>query len=146
MREVFIRTPYNYDTDLASNESGLACEDESLAVQSDKEDADINTIVRRFGLTGELPGDLAMPQSGDFAGLPDFHSAMNLVRATQEEFLRVPAHIRERFNNDPQRLMAFLDDASNRDEAKRLGFLRDDPLPPEPLAVRVVSSDKQDGA
>ena len=30
MREVFIRTPYNYDTDLASNESGLACEDESF--------------------------------------------------------------------------------------------------------------------
>jgi len=145
MREVSIRTPYNYDTDLASNESGLACEDESLAVQSDKEDADINTIVRRFGLTGELPGDLAMPRSGDFVGLPDFHSAMNLVRATQEEFLRVPAHIRERFNNDPQRLMAFLDDSSNRDEAKRLGFLRDDPVVPEPVSVRIVP-DKQDGA
>ena len=138
VRVVFLRTPYNYDTMAASNESALECLDESLAIQSAKDESDINTIVRRFGLTGELPNDLAMPQSGDFTNVPDFHSAMNLVRAAQDEFLRVPAEIRARFGNDPQALMAFVEDDRNYDEAKRMGFLKPDPVAAKPLDVRVV--------
>lgn len=140
---VFLRTAYNYDTDAASNESALECLDESLAIQSAKEESDINTIVRRFGLTGELPGDVAMPKSGDFTNVPDFHTAMNLVRKAQEEFLRVPAEIRARFGHDPQAFMAFVEDDANRDEAKRMGLLKPDAVIPEPLAVRVVTEPTQ---
>lgn len=139
VKTVFLRTGYNYDGDAISKETALTCFDESLAVQSEKEECDINTIVARFGLTGELPGDLQMPQSGDFTGFPDFHTAMNFVRETQEEFLRVPADIRARFDNDPQKFMAFVEDENNRDEAKKLGLLKDDPVVAPPLAVRVVA-------
>lgn len=104
---MFLRTPYNYDMNAASDESALSCLDESLAVQSARDESDINSIVRRFGLTGELPGDIDMPQSGDYTGAGDFHSAMNVVRAAQEEFLRVPADIRARFQNDPQVFLIF---------------------------------------
>jgi phage internal scaffolding protein len=123
MKVPFFRTGYNYDRDLASVESGLLCEDESLAIQSAAEEADINTIVRRFGLTGQLPGQVAMPRFGDFTGVPDFHSAMNLIRETQDEFMRLPAEMRARFDNDPQRLMEFLEDDRNRDEAVKLGLV-----------------------
>lgn len=144
---MFIRSLFNYDRDAASVDSGLVCEDESLALQSAKDEADINTIVRKFGLTGELPNDLKMPQSGDFTDVPDFHSAMNLVRSAQEQFLRVPADVRARFNNDPQRLMAFLEDDVNRDEARKLGFLADPVKVPEPMRVQVVApSGTPDGA
>ena len=135
---VFLRSPYNYDMDEASELSGLRCDDESLAIQSARDETDINTIVRRFGLTGELPGDFDMPQSGDFTNVVDFHGAMNLVRASQEEFLRVPAEIRARFNNDPGRFMAFLDNDDNRAEATKMGLLKDPVKPPEPVSVRVV--------
>lgn len=135
---MFIRSFGNYDGDQVSVETGLVCLEESLAIQSAEEEANINTIVRRFGLTGELPDDVRMPVSGDFTGLPDFHGAMNMVRAAQEEFMRVPADIRARFGNDPQVLMAFLEDDSNRDEARKLGFLKAPDVVPEPLAVRVV--------
>lgn len=124
---MFFRSGFNYDVDAASNESALLCEDESLAIQSAKEESDINTIVRKFGLTGELPGQVAMPKSGDFSNVPDFHTAMNLVRKAQEEFLRVPAEIRARFGNDPQAFMNFFEDDANRDEARRLGLLKDVP-------------------
>lgn len=134
----FFRTPYNYDTMQASDMSGLECLDESLTIQSAKEDADINTIVRRFGLSGELPNNLNMPVSGDFTGIGDFHQAMNLVRRAEEEFLRVPADVRARFNNDPARFMEFFDDPANADEARRYGMLRDPVPPPEPQLVRVV--------
>ena len=129
----FVRSAYNYDRDAASDESGLRCEDESMAIQSAEEESNINTIVRRFGLTGEVPNGLAMPQSGDFTGVPDFHTAMNLIRKTQEEFLRVPAEIRARFQNDPQKFMAFIEDDSNYEEARKLGLLRAKEVPPEPL-------------
>lgn len=131
------RTGFNYDRDAASNESGLECLDESLAIQSAEDESNINTIVRRFGLTGQLPDDVRMPQTGDFTGVPDFHTAMNLVRAAQEEFLRVPADIRARFGNDPQAFMHFLEDGSNRAEAEKLGLLK--PVPtPNPLLVKVM--------
>jgi phage internal scaffolding protein len=135
---MFIRSVFNYDRDSASAASGLVCDDESRTIQSAKDESDINTIVRKFGLTGELPNDLKMPQSGDFTDVPDFHTAMNLVRSAQEEFLRVPAEIRARFANDPQRLMQFVEDESNRDEARKLGFLADPVKVPEPMRVQVV--------
>jgi len=144
---MFIRSLFNYDRDAVSIDSGLVCEDESLALQSAKDESDINTIVRKFGLTGELPNDIKMPQSGDFTDVPDFHTAMNLVRSAQEEFLRVPAEIRSRFANDPQRLMSFIEDDANREEARKLGFLADPVKDPEPMRVQVVApSGTPDGA
>jgi phage internal scaffolding protein len=136
----FLRSPYNYDMDAVSRETGLFCEDESLAVQSARDETDINTIVRRFGLTGELPGDIDMPQSGDYTGVGDFQSAMNIVRAAQEEFMRVPAEIRARFNNDPHRFSEFFNDPVNQDEAIRMGLAtrKPDPVVPEPMLVKVV--------
>jgi len=128
----FLRTAFNYDRDAASNESGLSCEDESLALQSAEEESNINTIVRRFGLTGQLPGQVAMPRYGDFTNIPDFHTAMNLIRHTQDEFMRIPAEIRARFANDPQRLMEFLEDEGNRDEAVKLGLVN-------PVSVEAAS-------
>lgn len=119
---VFIRSPHNYDMDAVSKETGLACDDPSLAVQSAAEDADINTIVRRFGLTGELPTDLKMPQSGDYAGVGDFHSAMSIVRRAEEEFMKVPAEIRARFGHDPQVFADFFNDPANQEESIRLGL------------------------
>lgn len=142
-REIFLRTPYNYDMDEASNESALKCDDESLALQSAEEESNINTIVRRFGITGELPSDLKMPQSGDFTNLPDFHTAMNIVRRTQEEFLKVPADVRARFGNDPQAFMAFVEDDANREEAKRLGLLKPPQPVLEPMLVKVVDQPTQ---
>jgi len=127
---MIVRAFGSYDGDQVSAETGLLCEDESRAIQSAEEESNINTIVRRFGLTGELPQDVRMPQSGDFTGLPDFHAAMNMVRQAQEEFLRVPAEIRARFQNDPKQFTDFFADEANRDEAVKLGFVKAPLMPP----------------
>lgn len=137
----FLRTAYNYDMNKASDETGLDCSTMPSKVQQQfKDDADINTIVKRFGLTGELPKDLAVPQSGDFTDVVDFHSAMNIVRASEEAFMEMPADVRKRFHHDPGEFLAFVNDDKNRDEAKKLGIMKPDVVVPkvEPLAVRVV--------
>lgn len=125
MEPVYVRAAYGYDSDGASLAAGKDFEGTvSLTQQQFADESDINTIVRRFGLTGEMPENLRMPTSGDFNGISDFQDAMNIVVQSQEEFLRVPADVRERFSNDPGRLMAFLENPDNRDEALKLGLLR----------------------
>jgi phage internal scaffolding protein len=120
---LFLRTPYNYDTDAASNESGLACEEPSLAQQHFKEECDINTILERFNITGMLPQSSLSPRYGDFTGIGDYHTALNRVIAAQDEFEALPAPLRARFDNDPAKLIEFLNDESNRPEAEELGLV-----------------------
>lgn len=119
------RTPYNFDSAKVSVETGLVIpEDEPVLTQQQfKKESDINEIVRRFGLTGELPEPWAAPQYGDFTQVTDFHTAQNMVLEAQQEFERLPAELRERFGHDPQALLSFLDDAGNRDEAIALGLI-----------------------
>ena len=121
--EVFLRTPYNYDTDAASNESGLACEEPSLAQQHFKDECDINNILRQFNITGLLPESPLSPRYGDFSGISDYHTALNRVIAAQQEFDGLPAQIRARFDNDPAKLIAFLENEQNRPEAEELGLV-----------------------
>lgn len=123
MREVFLRTPFNYDSNAASDESGLACKDVSLAKQQFADECDINTIARNFGLSGELPVGVRMPTSGDFSQVMDFQTAMNAVVAARESFDAMPARVRARFHNDPAEFIAFCDDPENRPEALKLGLI-----------------------
>jgi phage internal scaffolding protein len=120
---VFLRTPYNYDKDAASNESGLACEEPSLAQQHFKEECDINTILEKFNITGLLPEQTLSPRYGDFTGIGDYHTAMNRVLAVQDEFEALPAQIRARFGNDPAQLIEFMENSENRPEAEELGLV-----------------------
>lgn len=135
MKKVFVRNPYNYDMDEASNESGLKCEDVSLAQQQFVEESDINTIVERFGLNGELPSVLRAPTYGDYTGIGDFQSAMNAVLAAQANFMELPAKVRARFSNDPQQFLEFVQDEANRAEAEALGLLNVIPKGSAPVAV-----------
>jgi phage internal scaffolding protein len=119
----FLRTPYNYDKDAASNESGLHCEDASLAQQHFKDECDINNILRQFNVTGLLPEAPLSPRYGDFTGIGDYHTALNQVIAAEDEFMALPATIRARFENDPALLIDFLANEENRQEAEKLGLL-----------------------
>lgn len=129
---VFVRCgwPFNYDADMVSVETGVfidsSASGEDMTQQEFKEESDINEIVRRFGITGQLPDNPRIPVSGDFEDVVDFHSAMNAVRAAEEGFMELPADLRAKFHNDPQELMDFCADGKNFEAAKALGLLKAD--------------------
>ena len=131
----FLRTPYNYDQDAASNESGLHCEDATLAQQHFKDECDINNILRQFNVTGLLPESTLSPRYGDFTGIVDYHSALNQVIAAEDEFMRLPAQTRARFNNDPAQLIEFLDKEENKNEAVKLGLVKQPEELPQAVEV-----------
>jgi len=126
---MIFRNGYNYDVDQASLESGLECKDPSLTSQSSADEADINTLVRRFGLTGTMPQGLKVPEYGDFDVVMDFQSAQNAVLAAQKSFMAMPADVRARFVNDPQVFLEFCANPENADELVKMGLaIKKDPV------------------
>lgn len=124
-----LRAFNSYDADAVSRETAQTVGDEpSRAQRSFKAECDINEIMRRFGLGAPLPQGVRMPLSGDFTGVTDFQTAVNLVLQAEQEFMTLPAQVRERFANDPAQLIAFLEKPENKDEAVALGLV---PKPPE---------------
>lgn len=112
----------------------------SLTKQSFAADADINTIMERYAKTGYLVDPLnpstRKPQFDDFSSVPDFQEAQEIVARSCEMFDDLPSKLRDRFNNDPLDLLAFMSDPANHEEAIKLGIV-------EPKVGKVdVSSDE----
>lgn len=105
---------------------GKVFTDPGVTQQHFKEEANINSIMRKYERTGVLvePGVRMSraPQFGIFENL-DFHECQNKVALAKEAFMALPSRIRSRFANDPGRLLAFLGDEENRAEAIKLGLV-----------------------
>lgn len=137
---------FNYDADAVSEETGTPTGPEpSKTVQSEKDNADINVIVKRFGVTGQLPTNVRVPRFGDFDTVNDFQTAMNAVREAQTSFMAMPAAVRARFGNDPQAFLEFCGDEKNIDELRKLGLanaVNADIIPPVPNVLDTQTGDK----
>lgn len=135
----FVRTAYNYDMNEAGDESGLECKDPTLAQQQFKDEVDINNLVEKYKLNGEMPQLEKLPEYGDFTGIFDYQTAMNAIVAADRDFMSLPAKLRIRFNNDPNEFVNFFADESNRDEAIKLGLIAKPAEPQVPLAKQEVT-------
>lgn len=99
-------------------------EGQGLTHQSFKDECDINTIMGRYLKTGVLPENLTQREAQylDVSDI-DFQNAANLVAGAKSLFEQLPSSIRNRFENDPAKLLAFTSDENNRREAAEMGLL-----------------------
>jgi len=108
----------------------------SRTKQSFSNECDINSIVKRASKTGFLVDPLVAstrrPFFGDFSNV-DFRGNLNAINSVSHAFMQLPAEVRSRFNNDPANVLDFIADASNADEARKLGLLP--PLSPEQMLI-----------
>lgn len=118
----FVRSPYNYDMNKAGDESGLRCQDKSLTQQHLADECNINILVERFVVSGEMPQLKVPPLQGDFTEAPTYQEALNLMLEANQSFMQLPAKIRSRFDNDAGQFVAFCSDEGNRDEIRRMGL------------------------
>lgn len=130
MKAPFIRSAYNYDTVQASDDSACDTKGDSLTVQSQAEDADINNLMRRYGITGAFPENPRVPQYGDFTHITDFRSALEAVRSAEESFMAFPAEVRSRFDNDPQKMLVYMENGGSPEALKELFEKRAVAVPP----------------
>lgn len=117
------RTAYNFGVS-----KGWKSTMASKAVQSAKEECDINTIVRRFGLSGQLPVGVRQPTYGDFAGVTNYHEALNAIVMAKESFEELPAEIRIQFDNDAGKFVDFCSDPRNQKQAEEWGMVMPEKL------------------
>lgn len=102
--------------------------------QSFKDECDINRIVDRYpdvnseayrnqvaGLLNANPGLF-----GEYDSAMDYGKAISIVERAHEQFDTLPATLRERFAQDPFQFLSYVNDSSNREEALKLGLLRED--------------------
>lgn len=118
----FLRTEGNYDVAGVSVDTGLHCTDPSRTRQDQKEESDINTIVKNFGLSGVMPVTVRPPSYGDFDAVDDYQTALAVVAQAQEAFMQLPADVRKRFDNDPGAFVDFCSDEKNAEEIAKLGL------------------------
>lgn len=89
------------------------------------QECDINAIVARNAVKGfqkELTGK--EHYFADVSNIPDYRGAMTAIARANEEFARLPSYIRNRFDNDPAKLIDFVNDKRNRKEAEKLGLVK----------------------
>lgn len=97
---------------------------EGRTKQAHKAECDINNILARFKRTGVIDfHQKNEPRYGDCTAL-EFQSAQLLIANAKGMFAAMPAHLRARFDNDPAKFLAFVDDPRNRNEMEDLGLMK----------------------
>lgn len=137
--KVVARSRRDYDREVVSLETSHWNDGESMVQQQFAKDADINEIVRRFGLTGELPPPRPEGYYGDFSAITDFQSALEQLERARSGFEELPPEIREEFHNDPAGFVDWLADPGNWPEARRMGLLEEEKTSPADVDSVAVS-------
>lgn len=112
-----------------------------------RDKVNVNSIMAKYRKTGLIDHVRQTPGVyTDLTRLPDYQTAMETVVRAQETFQTVPANIRLKFDNDPAKFIAFLDDDKNYDEAVKLGLIipkeQQTPAPVEPSPQKNKPSEK----
>ena len=91
--------------------------------QQFKDDVDINNIVSKFKKGQSVP----LKHPGYYQ---DWDQATNLMDAQEQiktasaSFMQLPATVREKFKNDPLSFLDFVQNPSNKEEAQKMGLLK----------------------
>lgn len=110
----------------------------SLTKQSDAVDCDVNVLFKRFERTGQLPNMIVRDATyGDFSNVPTYQEAVEVVRRADEQFQALDVSLRNRFDNDPSKFLAFVTDPANVDSLEEMGLLK-----PEVVAQREADRKK----
>jgi len=135
-----LRQPYKYDRDELSKRTAFRSVGPTRTQQNFKEECDINTIMRKFAVTGQIAPPSRLPQYGDFTGVTDYKSALEAVMAASEAFYDLPAAVRSFFANDPAAFVDFCGDESNRDKAIELGLVAAGEAPAKPVPLSEIGA------
>jgi hypothetical protein len=113
------------------------CPDKTKAIQSQKEECDINNIMKKHRLR-QVP--IVQPQYtdanfGDFSNIPNPQEAFQIVEDARNAFNQLEPRVRKEFGHDPLRMLEFCADNANYNRAVELGLV-DKKVDPAPSPVQ----------
>lgn len=109
--------------------------DPVLTVQAPREEVDINKIVKRME-KGQMIDSRILREGvyEDVSELGDLSECIIKVQNAWDDFMTLPADVREKFENNPTKLVDFLADGNNREDAEKLGLVNPRPAG-EPASI-----------
>jgi len=114
-----------------------------LTEQHHKDEVDVTTIVRRFGMTGQMPKMHGGGVYGDFSGVTDYETAREALERAEAGFRELDPEIRARFDNSPG---FFLRLAEHDPEAFGVRFLGPGKVEPSPAGTVPSGAGGADGS
>lgn len=118
MTELKIRKPYDPSLSVKASIRGT-----SRTKQAMSKECDINNIMARYAKTGLLTHtNRYAGQYADLGTATDLHEAHNVIIAADAAFSSLPAAVRTRFDNDPEKFLEFVQNPDNLDEINSLGL------------------------
>lgn len=105
-----------------------------------KASCDVRHLHSQYLKTGMLPAPRPGLAFRDMSVVPDFQTAMGVIAESKSAFERLPAALRAKFDNNPDKFVAYVHDSRNVDDLVALGLATKPVVPsaPEPISVRVV--------
>lgn len=115
--------------------------DVSMTEQSHRKRVNINSIIRKYRKTGLFPHRKEEPRYGDFTQAEDFYEAQNRILQAETDFMSLPSDVRAEFKNDPAKLIEYINDPANEDEAILNGLIPkpegwESPIPEKPVKAK----------
>lgn len=92
------------------------------AKQEFKDDADINSIMRKFQVTGAIDHVANYQGEYGFASPLNLHESMNIITRANSMFEALPSSLRNKFHNDAKQFLEYVQNPDNYEEAKKLGI------------------------
>lgn len=106
----------------------------SMTDQQWKDDCDVNYIMARYIKTGHLTHLQKKPgMYADLTAITDLVGAYQDIAQAEEAFSKLPSRLRNKFDNDPVKLVEYLKDPKNLEEAIKEQLIPDpEKAKPEP--------------
>jgi len=99
----------------------------SKTKQSEKDNCDINLIVKRHASTGHVSHiNPAAPKFGDFTGAGDLKTAIDQVAEANDRFNQLPVEVRRAAENNPYMLLEMLESEEGQLELQEAGLILTD--------------------
>lgn len=112
------RDPYT-----GSQSEGITFTEPSMTLQSAAPECDIYNILNQFNTTGIVTHVASgTPQYTDVSEIPDYQAALEIIMTAEEQFSALPSHVRREFDNDPGKMLEFIQNPDNYERGVELGL------------------------
>jgi len=90
-----------------------------------KDQVNINKIMQKYKATGTITHirNAAQGVYMDLTQIGDYAESLMQIQRANEAFEQIPAELRIKFQNDPSKLISYLADSKNHEEAVKLGLM-----------------------
>lgn len=112
--------------DTYQEKEGIIFKEPTMAIQSEKDNCDINVIMNRYATCGTpLPyrADGVQPVYADVSELGDYMENYQRCKQAEEMFNALPSALRKELDNNPANLLAFIQNEANRERCVEYGLI-----------------------